>query len=366
MGILFGKKGKLSRRSVFAGVSLMRFLGPALSGAGIVGILVAVLTGQVHLSSFDVLRGTSGVGPGLSATEVRPVDLKQFSQKPRDTIRIATFNVQRFGNKKAENGPVMDALAKVMAQFDVIAIQEIQSSDMTPIRVLVDLINGSGGQYAATVSERLGRDTYTESYAFIWDESRIRLATDAYVVQDPSERMPREPMVASFEARAGTAAGRRPFRFTLINVHTSPDGVANSALENEMDVLDDVFIRVRQYEYERHGEEDCMLLGDLNVDAENLRELGMIPGILTIAGNLKTNTRRTKTYDHIVMDQSVTREYTGQFGVLDLENFLGISQEQALMISDHLPVWAEFSAYEAPPPSYSQTNSVAAEAQVVR
>ncbi len=366
MGKLFGNKKQRSTKAATSGISLTRFIGPGLSGAGIFGILIAALTGQINLSSVDILRGTSGEGSGVSATEVRPVDLKQFSQKPRDTIRIATFNIQRFGDKKAENGPVMDALAKVMAQFDVIAIQEIQSADMTPIRVLVDLINGSGGQYAATVSERLGRDTYTESYAFVWDESRIRLAADAYVVQDPSERMPREPMVASFEARAGTAAGRRPFRFTLINVHTSPDGVSNTALENEMDVLDDVFIRVREYDYGVSGEEDCILLGDLNVDAGNLRELGMIPGILTIAGNLKTNTRRSKTYDHIVMDQNVTREYTGQFGVLDLQTFLGISEDQALMVSDHLPVWAEFSAYEAPPANDSPTNSVAAEPQIVR
>ncbi len=345
---------------------MARFIGPGLSGLGIIGALIGVLTGQIDLSTFDVLRGTNSVDDGPLATDVRPVNLKQFSQKPRDTIRIATFNVQRFGDKKSENRPVMDALAQIMVQFDVIAIQEIQSADMAPIRVLVDTINGSGGQYAATVSDRLGRDTYTESYAFVWDESRVRLTTAAYVVQDPSERMPREPMVGSFEARAGTADGRLPFRFTLINVHTTPDGVADSALENELDVLDDVFVRVREYDYGLTGEEDCILLGNLNVDAGHLRQLGMIPNIRSVAGNLKTNTRRTKTYDHILIDQNMTREFTGQFGVLDLQTFLGISEEQALMISDHMPLWAEFSAYEAPTGNYSQTNNVATEPQVVR
>jgi endonuclease/exonuclease/phosphatase family metal-dependent hydrolase len=254
----------------------------------------------------------------------------------------------------------------LVAQFDVVAIQEVQSAEMTPIRVLIDILRASGGRYNATVSERLGRDTYKESYAFVWDESRIRLTQEAYVVQDPSERMPREPMVASFEARSGTPDGRRPFRFTLINVHTSPSLVAENAIENEMDVLDDVFIRVREYDYQTSGEEDCILLGDLNVDANHLRELGEIPGIQTIAPNLKTNTRGTKTYDHILIDRNMTREFTGRYGVIDLQQHFGISEEQALMISDHQPLWAEFSAYESPMVNSAQSNSVTVEPQVIR
>jgi hypothetical protein len=39
--------------------------------------------------------------------------------------------------------------------------------------------------------------------------------------------------------------------------------------------------------------------------------------------------------------------YTGRWGVLDLAAELGLSMEQALDVSDHLPVWAEFSALEA-------------------
>ena len=115
-----------------------------------------------------------------------------------------------------------------------------------------------------------------------------------------------------------------------------------------MNVLDDVFVRVRQYDYETTGEEDCILLGDLNVDTAGLRELGQIPGVETIAGDIKTNTRRTKTYDHILIDRVMTREYTGRFGVVDFQHDFGLSEQQAMMVSDHQPLWAEFSAYEMP------------------
>jgi endonuclease/exonuclease/phosphatase family metal-dependent hydrolase len=354
MGLLFG--GKRKRGSVSSIFSLTRMLGPGVTGTGLLATLIAILTGQVDLSTLDVLRGTAHVATGSTAADIRPVDLKQMGQKSTEFIRVATFNIQVFGESKAADREVMESITQIVSQFDVVAIQEVRSQDMTPIRVLVDMLRGSGANYAATVSQPMGTadSTHRESYAFVWDESRIRMVDQPYVVQDPADRMPREPMVASFEVRSGTAAGRQPFRFTLINVHTSPDGVASSALENEMDVLDDVYLSVRQYGYQTTGEDDFMLLGDLNVDADGLRELGKIPGLVTIAPDLKTNTRRSKTYDHILRDQHQTTEFSGRYGVLDFEAFFGISAEAALKISDHLPLWAEFSAYEtvtAPPAS---------------
>ncbi len=183
----------------------------------------------------------------------------------------------------------------------------------------------------------------------MWDATRIQfIEGSAYLVQDQADRMHREPMVASFESRVGLADGRRPFRFTLINAHTSPTEVETSAIANEMNVLDDVFVRVRQYDYQTTGEEDCIMLGDLNVDTKGLRELGQIPNIVSIAGDSLTNTLRTETLDHILLDQTLTREYTGRFGLIDFQRDLGLSQEKALQISDHLPLWAEFSTYEMP------------------
>ncbi len=366
MGILFGKKKRKNSQARSSRISLTRFIGPGLTGAAILATLVTVFSGQIDLSKLDVLRGTVGIDQPSTNADVQPIDLKQLGQKSPDRIRVATFNIQRFDDKKSAQRDVMEALAQVIAQFDVVAIQGVQSVEMTPIRVLIEILNASGGRYDATVSAPLGREAYKESYAFVWDESRVRLTQEAYVVQDPSERMPREPMVASFEARSGNPDGRRPFRFTLINVHTSPDLVADNAIENEMDVLDDVFVRVRQYDYQTTGEEDCILLGDLNVDANHLRELGQIPGVETIAPNLKTNTLRTENHDHILIDRDMTREFTGRYGLVDLQQYFGINEEQSLMISDHMPVWAEFSAYESPHPETAKSDNMAIQPQLVR
>ncbi len=349
---LFGRKRRSRRESSLrSGIPFLRFLGPGITLSGIAAAVFMVFTGRVDLSTIEFLTGGGGSRETASAPageNIQPVNLESLGQKSSETIRVATFNIQIFGKKKSSDENVMAILARVVSQFDVIAIQEVRGGDAAPIERLVQLLRASGGQYAATVSQPIGRTSQTESYAFLWDESRIQLVPPAYLVHDPADRMHREPMVASFETRVGVADGRQPFRFTLINVHTSPSEVAASAIENEMNVLDDVFVRVRQYDYETSGEEDCIMLGDLNVDTEGLRELGQIPGIETIAGDIKTNTRRSKTYDHILVDRQVTREYTGRFGVLDFQQHFGLTEEQAILVSDHQPLWAEFSAYEMP------------------
>ena len=325
-------------------------------------MLVLVLSGQIDLKQLDLMRHEAGAAGESSAASIRPINLQALGKKSPETIRIATFNIQVFGKKKAADPEIMPILAQIVSHFDVVAIQEVRGGDAQPIEALVDLLKASGAYYGATVSEPIGRTSQTESYAFLWDASRIQFVPQsAYLVQDPADRMHREPMVASFESRVGTDDGRRPFRFTLINAHTSPSEVDLATIANEMNVLDDVFVRVRQYDYETTGEEDCIMLGDLNVDTAGLRELGQVPNLTSIAGDILSNTRRSETYDHILLDRTLTREFTGRFGVLDFQRDLGLSEELALRVSDHLPVWAEFSAYEMP-----RFEPVAAQSQAVR
>jgi deoxyribonuclease-1-like protein len=356
MGLIFNRRRKRSSardsssRSLISNIPLVRWIGPSVTTVGVVVVAFYVLTGRINLPSLDSFTA----GGGSDALTVQPVSLEQLGPKSNETIRIATCNIQVFGEKKSttrvvDGVDVMGSLAQIVAGFDVVAIQEVRGGDAMAIQRLVDLLNASGGNYTATLSRPIGRTSQTESYAFVWDRARIMLMPDsAYVVQDTSDRMHREPMVATFQTRTVPADGRMPFSFTLINAHTDPDEVTDRATSNEISVLDDVFVRVRQYEYESSGEEDCILLGDLNVDRRGLGELLQIPGLISIAADFTTNTRGDKTYDHIMIDPNMTREFTGRFGVYDMKRELGLTEQQALLLSDHLPVWAEFTAYEMP------------------
>ena len=343
MGILSRRNRRRSKGSFANRVPIFRWLGPGLTFGGVLLALYMVFTGQIDFSKLD------------QDTTAQPVSLEQTAPRPSDTIRIATFNIKTFGEKKSstrvEQGvDVMGTIAQIVSNFDLVAIQEVRSQDGVPIQRLVDLLNASGGSYTATVSEPIGGKFYKESYAYVWDSSRIKIIQNsAYVVHDQYERMSREPMVASFQTRVPTTDGRQPFRFTLINAHTDPDEVSAQDIANEINVLDDVYVRVREYENKMSGEDDFILLGDLNVSTASLQELAMIPNLYSVAGNIPTNTRKSATYDHILIDRANTNEHIqGRFGVVDYERDLGLTREQALLISDHIPVWAEFSAYETP------------------
>ena len=60
-----------------------------------------------------------------------------------------------------------------------------------------------------------------------------------------------------------------------------------------------------------------------------------------------TNTRKNLAYDNILFERGATSEYLGNWGVLDMETIYGLSREQTLKVSDHLPVWADFDVRES-------------------
>lgn len=255
-------------------------------------------------------------------------------------IRIATFNIQVFGTSKLAKPEVMDVLAKVVRTFDVVAIQEVRATDQTVVPQFVQLINSQGARYHYVIGPRLGRTSSKEQYAFIYDTTRIVVDPNTvYTVSDPADFLHREPLVAHFQVRV--PQGQVPFTFKLVNIHTDPDDT-----DIELDALDDVFVSVQQ---DGSGEDDMILLGDLNVDEYHLGQLGQLPGIAYVVTGTTTNTRRNKAYDNIVFNRGATTEYTGRWGVLDLEREYGLSRDQALEVSDHLPIWAEFSAVETLP-----------------
>ena len=90
--------------------------------------------------------------------------------------------------------------------------------------------------------------------------------------------------------------------------------------------VDAVFVAVQQ---NGSGEDDVILLGDLNVDEYHLGELGRLPGTAWVITGVKTNTRGTKAYDNIVFNRPATVEYTGSWGVLDLMAEFGLTKAES-------------------------------------
>lgn len=252
------------------------------------------------------------------------------------TILVGSFNLQRLGPSKLKKPWVMEKFAEIIRRFDVIALQEITSKDQNTLPTLIAKVNELGARYSYTISPRIGRSaSYNEQYAFVFDTQRIQGGSQfSYVVQDDRDMLHREPFVGRFQ----TLSANQPFQFTLINIHTDPDEI-----RQELDVLADVYVNVRQFEY---PEDDVILLGDLNAPPKKMQKLAQVPGFVPLIQDMPTNTRRNKTLDNILVDRQTTREFTGRAGTIDLEQAFGIGLDEAEDISDHLPIWAEFSVGE--------------------
>jgi exonuclease III len=257
-------------------------------------------------------------------------------------VRIASFNIQSFGDAKAQKPYVMHTLAAILHNFHLIAIQEIRTQDDYFIdNFLRNYLNQNGRVYDRIVGPRLGRSSSKEQYAFLFDTAAIEVNRySIYTVNDPDDLLHREPLVAMFRVRGPPT--EQAFTFVLANIHTDPDET-----ETELDALAQVYQVVRRAS---GGEDDIILVGDLNVDDLHLGQLGQLENVRPIIRGVFTNTRQNALYDNFVIHQPSTAEFTGRWGVFNFQELFKLTPDQALEVSDHLPIWAEFSALESATP----------------
>jgi deoxyribonuclease-1-like protein len=260
----------------------------------------------------------------------------------RQTILIASFNIQVFGQSKMSKPGVPEKLAEIIRQFDIVAIQEIRDRSNESLPLLLRYINQTGPRYDYIISQPLGRTNSKEQYAFVFNTETIVSSQEySYLVEDRLDHLHREPLVARFVTRV--PQGYAPWRFTLANFHSDPDEA-----KKEIEVLNLVLRSIREFEFASGQEDDVIIMGDLNVEPKDFGSLAQVPGLIWLIQDEPTNTIRTKTWDNILFDRDLTNEFTGRAGVLDLESTFRMTRDEASVISDHLPIWGEFYATEQP------------------
>lgn len=256
------------------------------------------------------------------------------------TIRIASYNIRDFGDSKMKQAAVVRTLASIVRHFHVVAIQEISTSNDRHLAQFVSVVNETGRHYDYVIGERVGNSKSTEQYAYVYDTAAIEVDPQSkYTIIDRDNLLSREPLVASFRTRMNPDEA---FTFILVNVHTDPDLVSA-----EMDALAEVYRVVRQA---GRGEDDVIMLGDFNADDKKMGRLTQIPGVrplLQASRDVYSNTRESKLLDNIVVHLPSTTEFVNS-GVFDprRELQLNLTLPELDQLSDHFPVWAEFSAYE--------------------
>jgi endonuclease/exonuclease/phosphatase family metal-dependent hydrolase len=259
-------------------------------------------------------------------------------------IRIASFNLHLFGQHKAENPFVIETVAKILRQYDVIALQEICTKQQDLLPLLIERINQSDRQFDYVIGPRVGRTDNKEQFAFVFDTSTLETdRTQLYSVDDPEDLLAREPLVGWFRSKAVSA--QTAFTFTLVNVHLDSD-----LTDKELRVLPEL---VRSIQVDGRKEDDIMIIGDLGASDSRMQFVRSAGMIFALEG-VPTTSHGNAMLDNIIMPIKATDEYNGRSGIFDFLRQYNLSIEQAHQVSDHVPVWAEFTAYEGGQPGRVQ------------
>ncbi|XP_043830632.1 deoxyribonuclease-1-like [Dromiciops gliroides] len=257
------------------------------------------------------------------------------------TLRICAFNIQSFGEAKAKQPEVMSVLVKVLARCDICVVQEVRDSKGKAMSLLLRELNRAdpGHQYEALESRRLGLGSYKEQNVFVYRADVVSIM-DSYQVPEAepgqAESFLRGPFVARFSWPNSDLCN-----LVLISHHACPRNAAG-----EIDQLYRVVQDVKQH----WNVEDVMLLGDLNAGCTFVPpeawlgiRLWRHPAFHWLIGDQVDTTVSTKThcaYDRIIVHGKALLQAVvpGSAKTFNFQQELGMSEEQALQVSDHYPV----------------------------
>ncbi len=297
-------------------------------------IVADIGSGQSTEKKINTSGTTAPVSNGSSFT--RTENLTSPSSGPQ--LLVGSFNIEVFGRSKMGNSSVSKILVDIARKFDLLAIQELRSMEQGIMDEFLKLVNADGSQFRYIVGPRQGYTTSKEQYVFLYDSLKLEVLSMPFLIPDDTNKFHRPPLVAYFRSRE--LPPEQAFSFVALNVHTDPDEI-----KYELPRLQDMIQLVRS-QFPR--EDDIILMGDLNAGPNYFMDYRWFPQqFAAIKDEWTTNTREKMNYDNIVFDANSTLEFSGRSGVLNFRRAYAIeSLEDAISVSDHFPVWAQFSCQE--------------------
>ena len=244
------------------------------------------------LSAFGPSVAQDGIGePTLPATLVSTSLNQEQSVLPLSkdsaSLRLVTLRLHRRTTQRfvpsSDIGVTdvqhwFDEISSTFCTFDLVIIQGF------PLALEPELHQWINRQQIKPRWNVLSGDpdqlhTDSEHVIFMWDQERLHCPNGRhYLVSDPSKRFAQPPMVAGFEARISGSDGRQPFRFTIIHTVGKPNNEIGSGVAEILSPAQkDLFRSVSQFEFENHGEDDLLLVGDGLVTPRASESGGKLP-----------------------------------------------------------------------------------------
>lgn len=283
-------------------------------------------------------------------------------------LLIATWNIRAFGDiteawqSGKDDSPRRDMhslylITAIVERFDVIAIQEVKAN-IAGLREMMDILGDDWSFILTDVTE--GDAGNGERMAFVFDTRRVKLSGLASELVVPQEQLDknisagalrqqfaRTPYAVSFKSKHET--------FILVTLHI----LYGKSSEDRIPELKAIADWMAKWASDVNSySQNLIALGDFNVEKRgDLLHETFISSGLFIPEDLAAVTRSifntSKFYDHIAWFNGKSKtpklslEYIkgGNFDFVPhvLKNRDLNTQQISWMISDHYPLWAEFS-----------------------
>lgn len=245
--------------------------------------------------------------------------------------KVLSWNIENFGKSKSEIQ--LNFIANTIKDYDIITIQEIVAGHGGAQAVinLVAILNRKGSKWDYSISDPTSSSAYkTERYAFIWKTNKAQLKGNTWLEKKYHLEIDREPFYATFEINKKT--------ITLVSFHA-----ITKSKQPETEIK---YFKFLPLEYPKLN---LVFIGDFNCPQSHtvfnpLKKMGYSSVFqnqkTTLKQQCQTNNCLASEYDNIFYKTN-SIHYINSGVVYFFKSF--DSLKEARKISDHIPIWFEFS-----------------------
>lgn len=245
-------------------------------------------------------------------------------------LDISAFNIKTFGASKMSDPEIAEIIKNIVLEYDLILIQEIRDITNVSFTKLLSMLNVEE-PYGMIISQRLGRSSYKEQYAYFYRESSLELMA-SHQYSDPDDLFEREPFSALFRSKQSSQT------FVVSGLHAKP---AAAVIEIGLmaEVYDDVL--------NEFNNPNVILMGDFNADCSYARKEELEPlrfysdntfrWLTPWEADTTTSQNTDCAYDRLVVTGDLRYAVADSF-VYHFEDTYNLSFDEMWAVSDHYPV----------------------------
>lgn len=254
-----------------------------------------------------------------------------FSVTIHSQTKLLSWNLENFGKSKSDQEIAF--IANTIKDCDIVTIQEVVAGNggTQAVARLADELNRKGTKWDYRISNPTSSSAYkTERYAFLWKPSVLKLKGKPWLEQKYHLEIDREPYFATFEIKEKS--------ITLVSFHA-----ITKSKQPETEIK---YFKLLPEEYPNLN---LIFVGDFNCPQSHsvfnpLKKMGYAP----ILENQKTSLKLKRKGENYLASEFDNMFYkTGSLNFIKSDVILFykkfISLKEARKVSDHIPVWLEFS-----------------------